>query len=150
MNNVGCSSNFYFIAVKTKNEKSLTCERCKESFYKTYTGLEYKIGKKVFCSYNCREKYRKEHYNKKEERDIMNDIYVGEIYKQQIRFTYLVKNDEELKLGFFTIKTNTKRFSKQDALNVLTSHFAEEKNRVGKRKDLIVDTIQVRQVVLKD
>ena len=56
MNNVGCSNNFYFIAVKTKNEKSLTCERCKESFYKTYTGLEYKIGKKVFCSYNCREK----------------------------------------------------------------------------------------------
>ena len=46
-------------------KKSLTCERCKESFYKTYTGLEYKIGKKVFVVITAEKKYRKEHYNKK-------------------------------------------------------------------------------------
>ena len=147
--NVGSGANYYFTAIKTRDKKACICERCKGEYFKTYTGIEYKIGNKIFCSYNCREKYRKENSKIKEERQIMNDIYVGDIYKHQIRYTYLVENDQELKMGFFTIKSNARKFSKQQALNVLIAHFEDEKNRVGKRQGLILDTLQVRNVVLR-
>lgn len=40
------------------------CDGCKKQFYYLHYNMDeyvYKIGVKTFCSYNCRESYRKAH-----------------------------------------------------------------------------------------
>lgn len=76
------------------------------------------------------------------------DYFVNGYYKLQIRFSFCDRDHNDLKMGMKTIKSAKRSPTRQELKEVLKELYKTEENKVGTKKNIDIESIEVTKVML--